>query len=112
MSNPIVTLPDVEFPAPNIGATHIECAAGSQRDPDESLAQPCHVCGHFACRIGPHGPIPCETCGLTVYVRTVAGNIVGGAADVVGQLRTQVANLTRRVDELEGRVYRASSFPI
>ena len=100
------------FPPPLPDIAHIECAAGSRRDPAENLGQPCHVCEHWACRLGPTGPVPCESCQLVVYVRRIGGNVTAGAVDVVGQLGAQVTELTRRVGDLQGRIDRANSFPI
>ena len=66
---------DVVFPRPNPSINNIECKDGSQRDPDESLSQPCHVCGHVGCRIGPDGPYPCEVCNLVVYARAMFARV-------------------------------------
>lgn len=104
--------PDVTFPPARIDIAHVECAAGSQRDPSESLGQPCHVCGHWACRIGPTGPVPCESCQLVVYVRRIARDTSLNAIDTIGELRTAIVELNRRFDELKARVDRANAFPI
>ena len=34
------------FPPPLPDIAHIECAAGSRRDPAENLGQPCHIYKH------------------------------------------------------------------
>lgn len=99
------------FPAANESIAHIECAAGSQRTPDESLSQPCHVCGHTACRIGPKGPVPCESCLIYIYVRGIFDQAAGGTGSLQ-HLTDLVAHLDARQTLLERRINTADTFPI
>jgi hypothetical protein len=96
------------FPPVDPASTGTQCAAGSQRYPDESLTGPCHACGHFACRLGPKGPVPCEVCGVMVRLRAFAGDNTEAATTALRRL----AELQQRFDALEQRVIRATAFPI
>lgn len=107
-----MTEPEVTYPVQAPGLSHVECAEGSRRDPDESLAQPCHVCGHFSCRRGPQGPVPCESCAILAYVRTVLGSNIASTVNLLEQLTGTTEKLTKTVLDLSGRIERASSFPI
>lgn len=107
-----MTIPDVTFPAANPDVAHIECADGSKRDPNESLGQPCHVCGHFACRIGPQGPVPCESCWTLRYIRTLLGSNITETIGLVETLTNALETQGRQLEELRARLDRANSFPI
>ena len=92
-----MTLPDIQFPDSSPDQAHIECVRGSQRLPDESLAQPCHVCGHFACRIGPQGPVPCESCTLHAMIRQAYDPGAGDPSSLVARVENRLDALDQQV---------------
>lgn len=112
MTDSLTGDPTVTFPPLLPDIAHVECAAGSRRDPDEALAQPCHVCGHYACRIGPQGPVPCETCGLVVFIRRTFGDRANDATNLVERIGGRLDVLERGQQELQSRIARATAFPI
>jgi len=105
MTGPTITFPDLD---PN--STGTQCAAGSRRDPNGSNALPCEVCGHRACGFGKAGPLPCETCVLTVQIRSI--HDADSPDATARELELRVAQLEAQLAALNARVTDADSFPI